>query len=185
MKEDESQGAPAADADADEPLVTSGLGGGAPAAASSVSPTASASDIEEQELCLLDLLHAPIGSFLYHLAEVMTRIENLSHVLAWARFDEKANLLDPTALSHADLLVVTLPRLKLTFQVAVPPARPTARTPLVHRAHSYTAPSCLSCPPSSYYPFLSLSHPQARRVGTVVRLVILSATRRGCQRLRE
>eukprot|EP00966_Prymnesium_polylepis_P043061 1000432-Prymnesium_polylepis.2 len=62
------------------------------------------------------MLHAPAGSYLFHLAEVMTRIENLSHVLAWARFDETATLADAEALSHSDLLVVTLPRLKLTFQ---------------------------------------------------------------------
>ena len=48
--------------------------------------------------------------------QVMSRIENLSHVLAWARFDENAKLTEQEALSHSDLLVVTLPRLKLTFQ---------------------------------------------------------------------
>ena len=47
---------------------------------------------QEEELVLLDLLHAPPNSYLYHLANVLVRIENLSHVLAWARFDESTTL---------------------------------------------------------------------------------------------
>ena len=77
---------------------------------------ASASDIESEELVLLDLLHAPEDSYLASLATLLTRIENLSHVLAWARFNEQADLRSATALSHEDLHVVSLPRLKLTFQ---------------------------------------------------------------------
>ena len=111
---DPANGADGAGALPSEPVVPPSAD--TPASSPASSSTASASDIEEEELVLLDLLHAPSGSFLYHLADVMTRIENLSHVLAWAKFDQAAHLLDPTALSHSDLLVVTLPRLKLTFQ---------------------------------------------------------------------
>ena len=96
----------------------------APTAAASGGGAASASDLEEEELVLLDLLHAPRGSYLYHLANVLVRVENLSHILAWARFDESKDLTKPLALSQADLRVVTLPRLKLTFLArAVPSTR--------------------------------------------------------------
>ena len=40
----------------------------------------SASDLEDEELVLLDLLHAPADSYLYSLATVMARIETLSQV---------------------------------------------------------------------------------------------------------
>ena len=97
-----------------EPAVT-------PAARPATSPEApsevtSASDLEDEELVLLDLLHAPHGSFLYSLAEVFARIETLSNVLAWASFDEKLDLSDPAAVEQTDLRIVSLPRLKLTFQ---------------------------------------------------------------------
>ena len=77
---------------------------------------ASASEVDARELVLLDLLHAPEGSYLASLATLIARIENLSHVLAWARFDDKADLRVPSSVSHEDLYVVALPRLKLTFQ---------------------------------------------------------------------
>ena len=35
-------------------------------------------------MVLLDLLHAPDGSYLASLATLMARVENLSDVLAWA-----------------------------------------------------------------------------------------------------
>jgi hypothetical protein len=76
----------------------------------------SESELQEEELVLLDLLHAPDGSFLHSLANVMTRVENLSHVLAWACFDEAAKLANPLAVEQSDLRIVSLPRLKLTFQ---------------------------------------------------------------------
>ena len=41
---------------------------------------------------LLDLLHAPEGTHLASLATLVGRIECLSHVLAWARFDEASDL---------------------------------------------------------------------------------------------
>lgn len=90
-----------------------------PAAAAEHAPAPSAmsaSELEEQELVLLDLLHAPPDSYLHSLAELLVRVESLSHVLAWARFDEAADLGAATALSHESLCLVSLPRLKLTFQ---------------------------------------------------------------------
>merc|ERR1712159_368340 len=80
------------------------------------SVAASAAEVESEELVLLDLLHAPEGSYLHSLATVMSRAENLSHVLAWAKFDANADLRAPNALDHAQLHIVSLPRLKLTFQ---------------------------------------------------------------------
>ena len=77
----------------------------------------SVSELEEEELVLLDLLHAPAGSYLHSLADVMVRVETLSHVLAWARYEEGADLGTGTAVKQSDLRVVSLPRLKLTFQV--------------------------------------------------------------------
>ena len=85
-------------------------------AAAEATGQASASDLESEELVLLDLLHAPEGSYLSYLATLMARIENLSHVLAWARFREDADLGHVGAISQSDLVVVSLPRLKLTFQ---------------------------------------------------------------------
>jgi hypothetical protein len=40
-------------------------------------------DRPKQQLMLLNLLHAPDGSMLHRLATALTRIEDLSHVLAW------------------------------------------------------------------------------------------------------
>ena len=76
----------------------------------------SASDFDEEELVLLDLLHAPPDSYLHHLASVMARIETLSHVLAWATYDDRHPLGRGDAISQAELRIVSLPRLKLTFQ---------------------------------------------------------------------
>ena len=65
---------------------------------------------------LLDLLAAPQGSQLESLASVLSRIDSLAHILAWAQYDEAAALHKPDALGHDDLLVVSMPRLKLFFQ---------------------------------------------------------------------
>jgi hypothetical protein len=73
-------------------------------------------DFDDEELVLLDLLHAPPDSYLYSLATVMARVESLSHVLAWARYDEMARLHTPEAVTQSDLHLVSLPRLKLTFE---------------------------------------------------------------------
>ena len=53
-------------------------------------------------------LHAP--------AQVMVRVESLSSVLAWATFDEHAEMVSPATVTQDDLRIVSLPRLKLTFQ---------------------------------------------------------------------
>ena len=90
------------------PDVASGGGGGGGAV--------SASDLEYEELVLLDLLHAPADSYLYSLGTVLSRVESLSHVLAWATFSDAAALGAADALSQSDLRIVSLPRLKLTFQ---------------------------------------------------------------------
>ena len=60
---------------------------------------ASASEVESRELVLLDLLHAPEDSYLTSLATLMARIENLSHVLAWAKFEDEHDLRSPEALT--------------------------------------------------------------------------------------
>ena len=74
------------------------------------------SELEEEELVLLDLATAPAGSYLYSLADVLARIDNLSHVLAWAKFEEGADLTMISAIPQSALRIVSLPRLKLTFQ---------------------------------------------------------------------
>jgi len=48
--------------------------------------------------------------------DVMARLETLSQVLAWARWDEAADLTKPGSVAQSDLCLVSLPRLKLTFQ---------------------------------------------------------------------
>ena len=68
----------------------------------------SASDFDEEELVLLDLLHAPADSYLHHLASVMARVESLSHVLAWAKYDERRTLGRGDAISQAELRLVSL-----------------------------------------------------------------------------
>jgi thiol-disulfide isomerase/thioredoxin len=88
---------------------------------------------EEAEAVLLDLKNAPKGSYLASLVEVMVRLDNLSHILAWAalplaarqegegRMPEVApedfRPLDPVAVRQSDLSYVLLPRLKLSFCV--------------------------------------------------------------------
>jgi hypothetical protein len=110
-------GAAATNAAATNAAATNAAAAPAPAGPAGAADAAvSASELEEQELVLLDLLHAPAGSYLHSLADVMVRVENLSHVLAWARFDESADLGRADALSQSSLHIVSLPRLKLTFQ---------------------------------------------------------------------
>ena len=78
-------------------------------------PTAAAA-VDEQELVLLDLLHAPTGSFLHSLVSTLSRIENISHCVAWATFDGTVDANLPTAFGESALRFVMLPRLKLTFE---------------------------------------------------------------------
>jgi thiol-disulfide isomerase/thioredoxin len=88
---------------------------------------------EEAEAVLLDLKNAPKGTYLASLVEVMVRLDNLSHILAWAALPLAARLegegvmsavapeefrpLDPSAVCQSDLSYVLLPRLKLSFCV--------------------------------------------------------------------
>lgn len=59
---------------------------------------------ETGEMTLLNLCYAPPGTALASLAETLSRIENISHVLAWTRSYDRMSI---------DL--VNVPRLKLTF----------------------------------------------------------------------
>jgi thiol-disulfide isomerase/thioredoxin len=90
---------------------------------------------EEAEAVLLDLKNAPNGSYLASLVDVMVRLDNLSHILAWAALPlsarqegeggmsavapEEFRPLDPLAVRQSDLSYVLLPRLKLSFCVRV------------------------------------------------------------------
>ena len=73
---------------------------------------------ETDMLMLLDLLHAPKDSALASLAKVLTRIENLSHVLAWApasAIGAGKQLWGVGSVTEDELWLVQLPRLKLSF----------------------------------------------------------------------
>ena len=78
-------------------------------------PTAAAA-VDELDLCLLDLLHAPADSYLHSLASTLARIENLSHILAWATYSSTTDASLPAAFTQRSLRFVMLPRLKLTFE---------------------------------------------------------------------
>jgi hypothetical protein len=83
------------------------------------SPTcapACTAEVEGGNLVLLDLLNAPPDSQLYSLATTASRLENLSHVLAFARYDANADLSRWDALTHDDLWLVMFPRLQLVFE---------------------------------------------------------------------
>ena len=96
--------------------------------ASSVSPSSPdlppicsrSADLPPQELVLLDLLGAPPGSFLESLGAVLSRVDSLAHVLAWARYDEEKDLSQPLAVAQSELAIVSLPRLKLSASIASP-----------------------------------------------------------------
>ena len=76
-----SSAAPSVSSVSSGPSVSSVSSGVAPAAPDlERSRAMSASDLEDEELVLLDLLHAPADSYLYSLATVMARIETLSQV---------------------------------------------------------------------------------------------------------
>lgn len=63
-----------------------------------------------RQLVLLNLVDAPRDSPLYRLAEVITRIEDLSHVLAWTSSD----VVFPN--EQVNMSLIELPRLKLKLQ---------------------------------------------------------------------
>ena len=80
-------------------------------------PKPEASTIEDHNLLLLDLLYANEGSPLFSLANVLTRIELLSHILVWTTKTDY----DPTAGSPVTLDLIQLPRLKLSFAAKLAP----------------------------------------------------------------
>jgi hypothetical protein len=63
----------------------------------------------DQQLILLDLLSAKPGSKLYSLSSVLSRIENLSYVLAWTKYPLSGSL-------DYSIDLVEIPRLNLSFQ---------------------------------------------------------------------
>eukprot|EP01063_Lacrimia_lanifica_P039595 TRINITY_DN8724_c1_g4_i1.p1 TRINITY_DN8724_c1_g4~~TRINITY_DN8724_c1_g4_i1.p1 ORF type:complete len:4579 (+),score=2099.61 TRINITY_DN8724_c1_g4_i1:248-13984(+) len=73
-------------------------------------PQKQAAQVEDQDLLLLNLLHAREGTPLYSLAQLLIRMEDLSHILVWT---SNLNLKDGEPI---DLTWVHLPRLKLSFK---------------------------------------------------------------------
>ena len=65
---------------------------------------------------LLNLMGAPKGSRLYSLANVITRLESLSYVLAWTRADRgKSSRSEDGFQDSATIDLLELPRLNMTF----------------------------------------------------------------------
>jgi hypothetical protein len=58
-------------------------------------------DRPKSQLMLLNLLHAPEGSMLHRLATTLTRIEDLSHILAWTATKVQIILARSSHLSHS------------------------------------------------------------------------------------
>ena len=79
------------------------------------SPVKQARTLDEEELVLLNLLYAAPDSQLASLARTISRVENLSHVLAWAK---ASNVRWRGLELEGDVTVelLELPRLKLNFQ---------------------------------------------------------------------
>lgn len=70
----------------------------------------------KEDLILLNPLGAPEGSLLARTADLMTRIEDLSHLLVWAKMEDLDSAsMDIERESHA-VCLIELPRLKITFQ---------------------------------------------------------------------
>eukprot|EP01012_Entosiphon_sulcatum_P009332 TRINITY_DN1521_c0_g2_i1.p1 TRINITY_DN1521_c0_g2~~TRINITY_DN1521_c0_g2_i1.p1 ORF type:complete len:4962 (-),score=1074.52 TRINITY_DN1521_c0_g2_i1:73-14958(-) len=66
--------------------------------------------VVQEEMLLVQLLYCPEGTALFSLAQLLARLENLSHVLVWTR---NTAAREPSDQLTIDL--VQLPRLKLTF----------------------------------------------------------------------
>jgi len=75
------------------------------------------------DLVLLNMMYAPPGTLLFDLANLLMRIENLSHCLAWARTDS----------TTVDL--IELPRLRLSFVAKTVDLGNGATTLLYSRDH--------------------------------------------------
>eukprot|EP01059_Diplonema_ambulator_P011882 TRINITY_DN2195_c0_g1_i1.p1 TRINITY_DN2195_c0_g1~~TRINITY_DN2195_c0_g1_i1.p1 ORF type:complete len:3611 (+),score=1490.67 TRINITY_DN2195_c0_g1_i1:684-11516(+) len=67
---------------------------------------------QEENMVLLDLLHAAEGTPLHSLARLLMHIEDLSHVLAWTKSDYRDG-------DQLEITRVQLPRLKLNFTAKV------------------------------------------------------------------
>lgn len=69
---------------------------------------------EFEDDILLNLLYAPQGTPLFSLARVLSRVENLSHILAWSK--AKGGAAQPGSGREYELDLVELPRLNITFK---------------------------------------------------------------------
>lgn len=71
----------------------------------------------DNDFILLNLLYAPKGSRLYSLMKALSRVENLSHIVAWTKASNLTNL-EHSQVPHdgvPPIDLVELPRLKLSF----------------------------------------------------------------------
>lgn len=86
-----------------------------PASASNSSKPTEPEDA--QDLLLLNLLYAPRRSRLHSIMKVLTRIENVGHVLAWTKASavEKKRPFEGLPYGCPDIELIELPRLKLSF----------------------------------------------------------------------
>ena len=81
-----------------------------------VEKTQSGSALEHAaDLILLSLLPAKPGSLLFRLANVLSRIEDISHVLVWGSPNFRSSS-DIFAVDNAKISSIELPRLKVRFQ---------------------------------------------------------------------
>ena len=85
-----------------------------------------------EERLLLNLMYAPEGTALYSLAMLISRLENLSHVLVWSK--------NASANAPSDQLTIDwvhLPRLKLTFTAKWDPVASEMRLYSLDHANMY------------------------------------------------
>lgn len=84
--------------------------GGVAAAGTKVAPAAHG-PLDPTSMELVNVLRGGRGSALHRLAQVLTRIEDASHILVWARASDRVD-----KDSVASITLIELPRLKLRFQ---------------------------------------------------------------------
>jgi thiol-disulfide isomerase/thioredoxin len=87
----------------------------APAGRDAAAVKESAASLLDPELQLVNLMYAPAGSALHSLACTLSRLDNLGHILVWAKTLTPADAMPSAASSLLDIYQVRLPRLKLTF----------------------------------------------------------------------
>lgn len=70
------------------------------------------------DLHLVNLLHAKKGSALFRLGTILTRIEDMSHILVWTTSDpnQMSKSLLKISESYEKIALIELPRLKMKFQ---------------------------------------------------------------------